>query len=317
MMRAMISGFLALIFLGACSTASDTDKPRPAGPEGARPTTRSTEAMASNADHVDPAEVEAARRRLIYCERALDNLHEAEVHQEYERAESIKNVLRTKVRTDKDKLIADLEYGPSVRYRQTMAAALGFAGDPSVLPALYQALNDESYEVVLHALLSLARLAEASVPVDSATVIPYLDHPRPEIRSNAALVLSRSLNPQSPREYLLPLISAAQDSFAATRVHAVAAMTALRDPESVPHLAKALGDETALVRFRAALGLAILKSPSAVPELVAGLEREDEEADVLKMIGLALKAIAGDAPPKGQRTQAHAWRKLLRAKGLL
>lgn len=308
-----------LFFQAACSSTTEGSQPTKSG-EG--PGTASTQPQPSGEKPVGPfvasaKDDEAAMRRLIYCENALDNLHAAEVHQEYRRAESIKNVLRTKVRVEKEAMVRDLEFRPSPRFRQTMAAALGFAEDPSVLPVLYGALTDEAFPVVLHSLLSLYRLAGASVPVDSAVVVPYLNHPRKEIRSNAALVLSRSLTPESPREHLLPLISAAQDTFEDTRVHAIAAMTRLKDQECVPHMIKALGDDVSLVRFRAAAGLGILEAKNATPYLVDALDREGETEEVKKVIALALKRIVGDTPEKGTWTYSRAWRQLLEPKGLL
>jgi HEAT repeat protein len=247
---------------------------------------------------------EARNERLMRLEWAQDQWWAATQKQEYEKQSSIENLLRTYVADHFDPIASDLQSG-SPRHRRTMAMALGFSGRQEAVPLLTEALKDQYYEVVLHALLALYQLAKGDpsgvktaagyVPiyVDPEAVVPYLRHPRPEVRSNAALVLTKTLGRNPQKGLLLVVVAATEDIDPATRAHAVAALGTTSDREVFPYVVKALGDSVQLVRIRAALSIGRLGDPDGVPYLLSILENQDEKVDVKRAAAKALGEIMG------------------------
>jgi len=271
------------LLLGACETSAT-----PAGgPSTEEPTAQ--EAL-PEPDLPVPENTRERTRRLLDVERATDGWFIASQRQEYQSRDNYERLLRTYTADHFDAIVSDLKHG-NQRYRRAMSAALGFSGRPEAVEPLIQALQDQYYEVVLHALLSLYHLAKDGIPFNPEAVAPYLGHPRPEVRSNAALALAQVVGPDSPPSLRLALISACQDSDAATRVHAAAALGALGDPEAFPHLVNALNDPVQLVRIRAILAMGHLKVPESVPYLIEVLERPKEKDDVKKSAAKALSIL--------------------------
>src|SRR4029079_7422190 len=189
-------------------------------------------------------------------------------------------------------IASDLRSG-SPRHRRTMAMALGFSERQDAVPLLAESLKDQYYEVVLHSLLALYQLTKLDptaarathgpkndIYVDPEVVVPYLRHPRPEVRSNAALVLSKILGKNPEKSLLLVVVAATEDVDPATRAHAVAALSTTGDREVFPYVVKALQDSVQLVRIRAALAIGRLGDPDGVPYLIGVLEDEGEKTDV-------------------------------------
>ncbi len=246
-------------------------------------------------------------RRLLRLEQACDQWNEAQLHQEYARMESLANLLEDFTRQHFEAIVSDLRHG-SPRYRKMMAAALGFSHRPEAVPPLLEALRDPYYEVVLHSLLSIYHLTEPSGPrpvsargdppapivIDPEALVPYLQHPKGEVRSNAALALSRIVGPGTSKSVLLALINVLADSEASTRNHAVAALGSLRDKEALPHLVKTLEDPVELVRLRSALALGRIGDPSSAPYLIEVLTRAEEAVDVRKAAAKALGTLLGE-----------------------
>jgi HEAT repeat protein len=257
----------------------------------------------------DPKE---STRRLLYLERALERWVESDIAQEYARRDSMASLIRTYAAENFEAMVADLRTG-SPRRRIVMAGTLGFAGTQEAVVPLSEALRDQYYEVVLHALASFYHLAKTRDPngnkveieIDAKPIIAYLSHPRAEVRGNAALALSRVLGPDSSPEFLVPLIAAAEDPDAATRVHAIGAISAMKRSEGLPHLLNGLSDKVQLVRVRAALGLGLLGDKNAVMPLIAVLERDSEELDVRKAAARSLGVIMGQSPT----LDAKEWRR--------
>lgn len=305
-----VSAALVLLAWG-CSSTDEPGTPDTAGATGpAEPELPAAE---------DP---NAATERLLKLERAMDQWHAANQRQQYDRRDSIELLLRDYTAKHFDDIVRDLRTGPP-RRRKVMAASLGFSGRQEAVPALADALKDQVYEVVLHALLSLYVLAgteedltgqeQIDVQIDPEIVLPYLRHPRAEVRSNAAMVLIRLLGPKSDQKYMLPLVAAAEDADPATRVHAVAALGAMRRPEALPHLINALGDPVELVRIRAALALARLKDRAAVPHLLEALKRPEEAEDVRSAVARALHELVGGSMTR----DAEVWERRAAEAGVL
>jgi hypothetical protein len=280
---------------------------------------RSGAPPASTGPALPVAEDTAARTsRLIQIEQACDQWYAAQREQEYARMDSLAALLRDYTNQHFEAIVSDLRFG-SPRHQKMMAAALGFSGRAEAVQPLYEALEHPQHEVVLHALLSLYHLAAPPAPetrgtpvrIDPERIVPYLAHPHEGIRSNAALVLVRVVDPATPKSVLLALIGTASDPDAATRVHAVAALGATRDREALPHLVKALSDPVQLVRIRAAIGLGRIGEASAAPYLVEVLERESEARDVKLAAARALGQIL--AVPGEPSLDAAAWRARLAA----
>lgn len=285
--------------LAACSSAPGPGPGKPAaggGPEGqAEPGTPAPDlpVMEDN---------EARNRRLRQLEQACDQWYAALSRQEYDRMESLEMLLRTYTQEHFDAVVSDLKHGYP-RYRRTMAAALGFSGRAEAVPPLLDALKDQYYEVVLHSLMALYMLADPDKPkakdappivIDAEAIVPYLQHPRTEVRSNAAMALSRVVTPETPKSVLLALIGTSEDQDAATRLHALAALGATKDREAFPHLVKALHDPIQLVRIRAIIALGRLGDAAAVPYLIEVLARGDEKPDVKSASAKALGVLLGE-----------------------
>src|SRR5262249_18329771 len=131
------------------------------------------------------------------------------------------------------------------------------------------------------------------IVVDPEIVVPYLRHPRAEVRSNAALVLSKTLGRNPDKSLLLVVVSATEDVDPATRAHAVAALATTADREVFPYVVKALHDPVQLVRIRAALAIGRLNDPDGVPYLISVLEDQTEKTDVKRAASKALGEIMG------------------------
>jgi HEAT repeat protein len=238
-------------------------------------------------------------------EWAQDQWYAAMQRQEYAKQASLESLLRTYVGDHYDAIVSDLEHG-SPRHRRTMAMALGFSGRQDAVLVLAESLKDQYYEVVLHSLLGLYQLAKndplaakttqgprTPIIVDPEIVVPYLRHPRPEVRSNAALVLSKTLGNNPQKSLLLVVVAATEDVDPATRAHAVAALGATADREVFPYLVKALHDSVQLVRIRAALALGRLNDPEAVSYLIGVLDDRNEHEDVRRAASKSLGEIMG------------------------
>ena len=292
-----------LLVLG-CKSRSTEGEPPESGTGMEMTETTATTPMSGTTSLT--AEVEDPRestKRLRYLENGIEQWNDADYRQEYARRDSMTSLLRTYTRDHFDDVLRDLGSG-SPRRRAVMAGALGFSGRQEAVQPLIGALEDQYYEVVLHSLASLYHLGRSrdangkklKIKIDPAPIVPFLSHPRSDVRSNAALALSRALTPESPLEYLVPLASALEDQDDATRVHAVAAIGAMRHREGMPYLIAALEDPVQLVRVRAALGLGRVEQITAVPSLIGVLERKGEANDVKKAASRALAAILKKKP---------------------
>ncbi len=209
-----------------------------------------------------------------------------------------------------------------------MAFALGFSRRVEAVGPLVDTLKDTYYEVVLHSLLGLYQLVRvgdtytmvngkivaAPLVVDPEWVLPHLKHPRAEVRSNAALVLSRIVGPTTPKGALLVIVTAVDDTDAATRVHAMAALGATLDREAFPYLVKGLRDSVELVRIRAALELGRIHEKDAVPYLINTLATPDEKLDVKRAAVKSLVELTGE---KLDSIEADAWKPIAVKMGLL
>jgi HEAT repeat protein len=296
-----------LAFLPACCGTSEDAECPPAEPRSAPV----VEAQRPMPDVATPPTLpyaetpEARNERLMRLEWAQDQWWAANQRQEYEKQASLESLLRTYVADHFDAIASDLRHG-SPRHRRTMAMALGFSNRQDAVPLLEEALEDQYYEVVLHALLALYQLTKGdptgvksgtvgmqTVYVNSESVVPYLRHPRAEVRSNAALVLSKTLGRNPDKSLLLVVVAATEDVDPATRAHAIAALGTTGDRESFPYVVKALRDQVQLVRIRAALALGRLHDPDGVPYLIGVLENRDEAADVRRAAAKALGEIMG------------------------
>ena len=282
----------ASAFLAGCSS-QDSTRNAPAQPLAGAPEAAGQKSVVPLSE--DPKE---RTRRLLYLERALERWWEADRRQQYARRDSMAGLIRTYAADNFEAMVGDLRHG-TPRQRIVMSGTLGFSGNPDAVGPLTEALKDQYYEVVLHSLASFYHLAgtrtpqggRVEIPIDPKLIIAYLSHPRAEVRSTAAVALSRILGPESPDEYLVPLIAAAADSDKPTRANAIGAIGAMRRRSALPHLVNALQDEVQLVRIRAALGLGRLGDIDAVFYLVELMEREDEKEDVRKACARSLAVI--------------------------
>jgi HEAT repeats len=299
---AFASAFL-LVLSGCCCDDPCPDPPPKPSCSVADPANMPRDAVPSPLARGEKPE--DRNERLMRLEWAEDQWWAATQKQEYEQQAKLEDLLRTYVAEHFDAIASDLVHG-SPRHRRTMAMALGFSERQDAVPLLTEALKDQYYEVVLHSLLALYQLTKLDatavkamrgprpqIYVDPELVVPYLRHPKEQVRSNAALVLSKILGRNPQKSLLLVVVAATEDVDAATRAHAVAALGSTNDREVFPYLVKALRDQVQLVRIRAALAIGRLGDPDGVPYLIGVLEDKTEKVDVQRAAAKALGEIMG------------------------
>jgi hypothetical protein len=302
--------FVSAVFLAfsGCASERPCDEPRAKPPPKSTLDVPDPPSIPTHAVHVPLARSEtpeARNERLMRLEWAEDQWWAATQKQEYEQQAKLEDLLRSYVADHFDAIASDLVHG-SPRHRRTMAMALGFSERQEAVPILTAALKDQYFEVVLHSLLALYQLTKSDptvakamrtpkpqIIVDPESVVPYLRHPNEKVRSNAALVLSKTLGRNPDKSLLLVVVAATEDVDAATRAHAVAALGSTGDREVFPYLVKALRDQVQLVRIRAALAIGRLNDPDGVPYLIGILEDKTEKVDVQRAAAKALGEIMG------------------------
>lgn len=268
------------------------------------------------------ANPDARRQRLLRFEHACDQWYSAWTEQEFARMASLDLLLRDNTNREFAGVLDDLQNG-SPRHKRVMAAALGFSGRAEAVPPLLAALEEQYYEVVMHALFSLyhlggpgssdaARAAVHAVPPEK--LVSYLTHPRPEVRSNAALALSRMVTAATPKPVLLALLSVSDDAQPRVRLHAIAALSAMRAAEAYPQFVKALSDDTPLVQVRAAIALGLLGKLDAAPYLIEVLARADSSSQLKHAAMRALAQILGE--PASRSEDPVFWRELAARRGV-
>jgi hypothetical protein len=301
--------FASAVFLaiaGCCAPQCDDPcEPPPKKPSCACPDPANSPTDAIPTPLARGEKPEDRNERLMRLEWAEDQWWAATQKQEYEQQAKLEDLLRTYVAEHFDAIASDLVHG-SPRHRRTMAMALGFSERQDAVPLLTNSLKDQYFEVVLHSLLALYQLTKLDptiarskdnpapqIHVDPETVVPYLRHPNEKVRSNAALVLSKTLGRNPQKSLLLVVVAATEDVDPATRAHAVAALGSTNDREVFPYLVKALRDPVQLVRIRAALAIGRLSDPDGVPYLIGVLEDKTEKIDVQRAAAKALGEIMG------------------------
>jgi hypothetical protein len=225
-----------------------------------------------------------------------------------------------------DMVLSDLGNSDNPRWRAAAARGLGFVADPRVRPALERSLADPDLGVVCGALVSLARIADAST--DDRAVARLLTYPNAVVQGNAALCLSRVF--QTRFQQSLPAIAPPervqgvemelcmllfQKSDPIVRGNAAGALGGLGSQNAEEALLNVLRDESAFVRLKIAHALARTGSRRAFESLVDALGREQEK-NIKGMLALAIGAIAereGHVPPYAElQTDAGRWREWLK-----
>ena len=306
----------ACLLVAACQGSAEQTVSSPEGASSDAP------AVAPSVPVGDGVSPEARRQRLLRLEHACDQWYSAWMEQEFARMASLDLLLRDNTNREFASVVDDLQNG-SPRHKRVMAAALGFSARAEAVAPLLAALEEQYYEVVMHALLSIyhlggpgsseaARLAVRTIPAEK--IVGYLTHPRHEVRSNAALALSRIVNRTTSKPVLLALLAVADDAQPRVRLHAIAALSAMRAPEAYPQLVKALADDTQLVQVRAAIALGLLGKLDATPYLIEILAKADNASSVKSAAKRALAQILGE--PKSQSEDPVFWRELAARRGV-
>ena len=185
-------------------------------------------------------------------------------------------------------LVTELETGPPLN-RQVAAAALGFTGDPAVISALLNALDDPNAGVVQKALLGLGRLEDPSTPPGPLLEI-LRSHPDPWTRNNAVYAVQRVVAAGAASEDVATTCRAALvDPEPGVRAQAASVLGMVRDAESVDALGDLLQDEVQLVYQAAATALARI-----------GRDHPESKGQVARLLVQAM-----DEGDSGRRKRAH------------
>ena len=211
------------------------------------------------------------------------------------------------------KILKDELNSPSLR--SETAAALANIGEPSLKPLL-QLLDTNDAKIPKYVLQFMNNIC---LPNSFATLIPYLNDSRWEVRSGVVRALRYNKNPRAV-EFLLvalkdeniqvqvsairslgaktgdnrtyaPLISKLKDSNWEIRAAVVGALGRNQDPRIEDFLVESLNDEQWQVRRQAAAALAEGKYVGAIKALIFALN--DEKKDVTITANWALREITG------------------------
>ncbi len=185
------------------------------------------------------------------------------------------SALALKVVNRRDAVETQLLSGPP-RNRGIAAAALGFSGDPRVVPLLAAATADEDVTVAAHALLGLGVLAAADTPLDPVAQALRRPDATPTLERNAAFLLLQlastgRIGPDGAGADLLMELVRRPD--AKVRAQAALALGLSRAAAAAPVLTDLLAaDPSPEVRTAAAWSLGRLGAASSSAALVAALD---------------------------------------------
>lgn len=271
---------LGLILFTGC--ASDSE-PQAEKPEVMPETVESTSQLEEKS--------RARTERRLQLERSMDQWWLAFQRQEYAKSDGVAAALEAYVNENFDAVLGDLKTA-SPRFRKVAAASLGFSGKQEAVAPLLDSLRDPFVDVLFGSLLSLWRLSlqGEGISIPAKEVTPFLSHGDPGIRSNAAMVMAH-ITEAGDGSLFLPLTAAMEDNNAKVRVHAAAALGALKDEDAIPFLIKGLEDKMPLVRIRSALALGRIGSKKAMRDLARHVE--DPDVDVAKAVHKSLMRISG------------------------
>lgn len=161
----------------------------------------------------------------------------------------------------------------SEEVRQSAAINLAQFGDPSVTPALLQALNDPFDGVRLAAAQTLGRMKIQSAVTP---LTEKMKDPDPRMRRTVVYALKNIKDGASG-----PVRAALKDSDAGVRQQAALALGEWGDKDASSSLKEALNDKDAKVKVSAALALGRLGDPSGFPQALAGAQSAEPETRAL------------------------------------
>ncbi len=202
---------------------------------------------------------------------------------------SLEVVLTTQVYWNFDTILGELEHGTDPDHKVTAAAAIGWSRIPApdepggdaefpavhrrAVPPLLVVIGSGQDELVVNALLSLARLRDPATPRDLLVEL-MVKHHHADVRGNAAYALSELAAPVDG--VLLPsLFSSLSDPSPEVRLHVLKALGRIGDKAAVAAMVERLQrDDTPLVRACAAMELGKLGDWSTVSPLIDGLNSD-------------------------------------------
>jgi hypothetical protein len=187
--------------------------------------------------------------------------------------------------------------------RETFTVTGDIGPEEGVVPALIQALDDESERVRWDAATALLEIGPEAVPA----LIEALENGNESVRVRETIVML--LGDIGPEEGVVPaLIQAITDESEKVSMAAPQSLGHIGPEEGViPALILALKDGRSAVRFGAALGLETIgpEAVEAIPALVEALE--DESGLVREGAASALTAITGQDFGQGAKRWQQWW----------
>jgi hypothetical protein len=200
---------------------------------------------------------------------------------------SLEDALTQHVYLNFDTILNELQDGDP-QFRPIAAAALGFSvipapeepgGDPAypqvherAVQPLVNVIQEGDDVLTQNALLALACIASPVTPIDLIKELA-LTHHEEDVRSNAALVLAKVLQPHHRDQVLTALYAALGDESAKVRLHVVSALGAVREHASGGQLIGVVTtDDSTLVRANAVRVLGDLGVEESIPLLISGLQ---------------------------------------------
>ncbi|MCH2113107.1 MAG: HEAT repeat domain-containing protein [Planctomycetes bacterium] len=219
---------------------------------------------------------------MVECERHLRTWQLAmSAPRTQENRDSIaflERAIATLVHREQSSLEVQAVSGPP-RNRGIACAALGFSGDPAVVPLLANNVTSEDEFVAENALLGLGRMGDPSTPLTPLYEVVMNTATSPAVMRNAAyasmsLASTLQVDPDGVLSSILIPIMDHQDE--RTRAQAIIGLGFIRCAHVLPKLnLRLLEDESIQVRKAAAWALGEIGARSSSAVLMRALEDDD------------------------------------------
>ena len=181
-------------------------------------------------------------------------------------------------------LLYELVTSDNIDVAATAAFALGLTDEKNYAPKLLDIAFDAPARVGQMAVASAGRLADSSMTETIHLLTTFLEHPSPEVRSEACIALFRA-NAKAEGNTLIQF--AKQEKYDEVKQTALYALARMRNDKAFDFYESFLADSDPYVRSLALLGMGAIDSKKATQYLMIGLNDADD-----KVVAQAIGALA-------------------------
>lgn len=183
-------------------------------------------------------------------------------------------------------LLFDLIKSDNIDVATSAAFAIGLTGEKSYAAKLLDIGFDAPARVGQMLVASAGRLADSTMLETINLLTTYLEHPSPEVRSEACMALFRA-NAKAEAPTLIQFIK--QEQYDEVKQTALYALARMRIKAAFDVYESFLADSDPYVRSLALLGMGALDSKEALQYLMIGLNDADEKVVAQAIASLARK----------------------------